>query len=84
MPMLDWMDKLNATFDNLDLKFPGGESSREAMANIVNVVMDVLNCEHENTVVVTHGNILSLLFNHFDENLVLNNGKDERILMCTY
>ena len=66
MPMFDWMDKLRATFDNLDLKYPGGESSKEAMDRIVNVVIDLLESEHENTVIVTHGNIMSLLFNHFD------------------
>lgn len=65
-PMSDWMDKLRASFDNLDLKYPGGESSKEAMDRIVHVVMELLKSEHENIVIVTYGNIISLLFHYFD------------------
>ncbi|AOV07745.1 histidine phosphatase family protein [Sporosarcina ureilytica] len=64
----DWMDKLSATFKDFELKFEGGESSREAMNRIVDVVEDVFNGKDENTIIVTHGNLLSLLLNHYNKN----------------
>lgn len=42
MPLTDWMEKLQATFEILDLTYPGGESSYEAMERIVHVVMEVM------------------------------------------
>lgn len=57
----DWYEKLKATFEDLELRFEGGESSQEAMDRIVEVVEEVKRSEAENTVIVTHGNILSLL-----------------------
>lgn len=59
----DWLEKLRATFDDLDVKFEGGESSREAKERIVTVIEEVLNSEELNTIIVTHGNLLSLLLN---------------------
>jgi 2,3-bisphosphoglycerate-dependent phosphoglycerate mutase len=66
----DWFDKLKETFKDMNLKFEGGESSNEAMNRIVNVIHEVLKGESENIIIVTHGNIMSLLLrnynNHFD------------------
>lgn len=62
----DWLNKLNETFEDLDLKFAGGESSKEAMNRIVNVVEEVWKSEAENTIIVTHGNLMSLLLKHYD------------------
>ena len=41
----DWLEKLRDTFDDLELKFEGGESSNEAMKRIVKVVEEVLKVE---------------------------------------
>ncbi|MDQ0230157.1 2,3-bisphosphoglycerate-dependent phosphoglycerate mutase [Metabacillus malikii] len=63
----DWLEKLKVTYDDFDLKLPGGESSREAAARIRQTVDDVLLNDNTDTVIiVTHGNILSLLINQFD------------------
>ena len=62
----DWFEKLKSTFDDLDLKLEGGESSREAMTRIVEVVGAVFNSDVENTILVSHGNLLSLLLKHYD------------------
>ncbi|SDM59704.1 Predicted acetyltransferase [Bacillus sp. OK048] len=62
----DWLEKLKDTFDNQDLKFEGGESSKEAMKRIVEVVEDVRESATQNTIIVTHGNLLSLLLNHYN------------------
>ncbi|WP_314585759.1 histidine phosphatase family protein [Paenibacillus terrigena] len=63
----DWMDMLRATYDDLDLCYEGGESSRVAMHRAVQVVTDVLGHSCKNAVVVSHGNLISLLLKHFDD-----------------
>lgn len=62
----DWYEKLKVTFNNLELKFEGGESSQEAMDRIVNVVEEVFKSKEENTMIVSHGNIISLLLKNFN------------------
>jgi len=62
----DWYEKLKETFNDSELKFEGGESSQEAMNRIVNVVDEVFKSESENTLIVTHGNIMSLLLKNFN------------------
>lgn len=62
------MDKLEATFIDMDLKYEGGESSNEAMTRIVEVVNGIVASDNENTVIVAHGGIISLLLNHYDKN----------------
>jgi 2,3-bisphosphoglycerate-dependent phosphoglycerate mutase len=62
----DWLEKLRTTFDDLELKFEGGESSKEAMNRIVTVVEGVLNDPAENIIIVTHGNLLSLLLKQYN------------------
>ncbi|WP_045524603.1 histidine phosphatase family protein [Neobacillus niacini] len=64
--LTDWFEKLKDTFDDLQLKFEGGESSKEAMKRIVEVVEGVFKSAHQNTIIVTHGNLLSLLLKHFN------------------
>lgn len=64
----DWLDKLKKTFHDPDLKFEGGESSNEAMNRIVHVIQDILNSDSENIIVVTHGNIMSLLLKYYNNN----------------
>ncbi|MBT2668688.1 histidine phosphatase family protein [Bacillus sp. ISL-4] len=62
----DWYEKLKATFNDMELKFEGGESSQEAKNRIVNVVEEVLKSGTENTVIVSHGNIISLLLKNYN------------------
>lgn len=64
----DWMEKLEATFNDMDLKYKDGESSNEAMKRIVEVVNDVLASQSENTIIVAHGGVISLLLNYYDKN----------------
>jgi 2,3-bisphosphoglycerate-dependent phosphoglycerate mutase len=65
--LLDWFEKLRTTFEDFELKFKGGESSKEAVTRIIEVIEDVFNGEFENTIIVTHGNLMSLLLNHFNK-----------------
>ena len=64
----DWMDKLEATFNDMDLKYEGGESSNEARNRIIEVVNEIEASYSENTIIVAHGGIISLLLNHYDKN----------------
>lgn len=66
--MPDWYDKLRETYVNFELKYEGGESSREAANRVIEVVDEVLKSDAENTIIVTHGGLLSMLLNHFDKN----------------
>lgn len=62
----DWLEKLRTTFDNMELKFEGGESSQAATERIVEVAEDIFNSEKENTIIVTHGNLMSLLLKYYN------------------
>lgn len=62
----DWYEKLQATFVDMDLKYDGGESSNEAMNRIVDVVKDAFARDVDNTLIVSHGNIISLLLKYYD------------------
>lgn len=63
----DWLEKLRKTFDNPNLKFAGGESSKEAVNRIVKVVETVFKSNFENTIIVTHGNLMALLLNYYNQ-----------------
>ncbi|MGM0904705.1 MAG: histidine phosphatase family protein [Bacillota bacterium] len=64
--MSDWLEKLRNTFEDLDLTFEGGESSREAQKRIVEVIQEIFNSKTDCAMIVTHGNLMSLLLNHFN------------------
>ncbi|MGD6778004.1 histidine phosphatase family protein [Sutcliffiella horikoshii] len=74
----DWMDKLKATYEDMELKFEGGESSREAMDRIVTVVEEALESDDENIIIVTHGNIMSLLLKNYQESFGYEDWKSLR------
>ncbi|GAF17074.1 phosphoglycerate mutase family 2 [Bacillus sp. JCM 19046] len=60
----DWMSPLKHSFEDLNLKLEGGESSNEATARIRAVLNEVLVSE-KNTILVTHGNLLALLIHSY-------------------
>ncbi|PLS17609.1 histidine phosphatase family protein [Bacillus sp. M6-12] len=72
----DWSEKLRTTFDDMELKFEGGESSLDAMNRIVEVVENVFNSNNKNTIIVTHGNLMSLLLKHFNQKFGFNDWKN--------
>lgn len=59
----------------MELKHVGGESSKEAMNRIVKVVENIVASNANNTIIVTHGNIMSLLLNYYDKNFGLEKWK---------
>ena len=70
----NWLELLEETFNNLDLKLSGGESSREATARALEVITEAPN----NTILVTHGNLMSLILKHFDDSIGFREWKSLR------
>ncbi|PFJ12792.1 histidine phosphatase family protein [Bacillus cereus] len=65
-PMNDWMQKLEYTFTNIDIAYSGGESTKQAMDRAISLIQDALKLDHTTTLLVTHGNLLTLILKHFD------------------
>jgi 2,3-bisphosphoglycerate-dependent phosphoglycerate mutase len=61
----NWVWKLRDSFSDVHLKYTGGESSIEAMTRAYNVVKELK--EDTPTVIVTHGNLMTLLLRCFDK-----------------
>jgi 2,3-bisphosphoglycerate-dependent phosphoglycerate mutase len=65
-PRPDWRDRLRDSFDDLDICLPGGESSRAAGERGVAAVQDAIRSGSLPVVLVTHGNLLTLILRRFD------------------
>ncbi|PFH85400.1 histidine phosphatase family protein [Bacillus sp. AFS088145] len=63
----DWLEKLKATFEDFELKFDGGESSQEATNRAISVIDEIIKSENKITIVVTHGNLMSLIIKQFNK-----------------
>jgi 2,3-bisphosphoglycerate-dependent phosphoglycerate mutase len=64
-PLVQWRTALRQTFADLDLVWPGGESSRTAMARGRAALDALLARPAHAPVVVTHGNLMTLLLHSF-------------------
>ncbi|WP_432355660.1 histidine phosphatase family protein [Sporosarcina sp. A2] len=58
----DWLEKLEASFEDMELRYASGESSLEAKDRIIEVLEE---SDVETSVIVTHGNLLSLALKHY-------------------
>ena len=64
-PLAQWRDAIRQTFEDLDLAWVGGESSRSAMAR-GRAAIDALLVRPEGALVaVTHGNLMTLILRSF-------------------
>ncbi|NMO98173.1 histidine phosphatase family protein [Paenibacillus lemnae] len=61
----DWMEKLEQTYEDLDLKFEGGESSNEAVKRALALINEVLERPETTFALVTHGALLSLMVKNY-------------------
>ncbi|WP_274309956.1 histidine phosphatase family protein [Solibacillus daqui] len=59
----DWYDKLQQTFKDMHLEFPGGESSLKATTRILSLLYELNNEDAQTVALVTHGNLSALLLN---------------------
>ena len=63
----DWLLKLEDSFLDIHLKYEGGESSHEAMERVCKVADELP--DGSKTVLVTHGNLMTLLLRCYDERI---------------
>lgn len=59
----DWLEHLEQSFNNMELKLAGGESGREAAERGA----EALAAAPDQSIIVTHGNLLTLMLNQWDE-----------------
>ena len=64
-PLAQWREAMRQTFVDLDLAWPGGESSRTAMARGRAAIDALLARPARTLVVVTHGNLMTLILRSF-------------------
>lgn len=63
----NWLEMLEHSFNDLDICYDGGESSRQATNRAVEVIEEILKGSANNIVIATHGNLMSLILKHFDQ-----------------
>ena len=63
----NWEDKLYETFQNSELRLPGGETTFEAMQRGISVLQELFEPSATNTAVVTHGNMMCLMLRYYDK-----------------
>jgi 2,3-bisphosphoglycerate-dependent phosphoglycerate mutase len=62
----DWQHRIRASFEDLELALPGGESTASAARRARLALDDVVHQGPLPTVIVAHGNLLAALLNHLD------------------
>jgi 2,3-bisphosphoglycerate-dependent phosphoglycerate mutase len=72
VPLDDWRQRLAETFIDLDLSFGEGESSRTAMMRGISVVDLAMQQTTDPVVIVTHGNLMTLILKYFNEQVGYN------------
>ena len=66
VPLARWREAVRQTFADLDLTWPGGESSRTAMTRGRAAIDTLLTRPVYTPVVVTHGNLMIFILHSFD------------------
>ncbi|MEG0772836.1 histidine phosphatase family protein [Clostridium sp.] len=76
-PVEDFQASVMKVWQDLEFSFKGGESGNEAQQRGVQVLQRILK-EHEggNIVIGTHGNIMVLIMNYFDESYDYNSWRE--------
>ncbi|MBB6638296.1 histidine phosphatase family protein [Cohnella thailandensis] len=70
--LVNWMETLRESYEDLDRKLPGGESSRDAMTRGVSVINELYSRTEKNIAVVTHGNLMSLILKYYNNSYGFN------------
>ena len=65
-PLEHWREAIRQTFEDLDLAWPGGESSHTAMARGREAIDALLARPVRVLVVMTHGNLMTLILRSFE------------------
>ena len=65
-PLDNWQDVVRDSFDDHDLRAPGGESAREVLDRAWAALDEILAAGHALPLVVAHGNLLALVLHSLD------------------
>lgn len=65
-PLEDWQAVVRDSFDDHDLRAPGGESAREVLRRAWAALDEVLGGGHALPLVATHGNLMALVLHSVD------------------
>lgn len=65
----NWRDMLRQTYDDMELCYQGGESSRQATARAMAVIHELQAGDAQYAALVSHGNLISLLLRAYDERI---------------
>ncbi|MGF9965310.1 histidine phosphatase family protein [Bacillus rhizoplanae] len=70
VPLDNWLQILEQTFTEIDVAFPGGESTRQATERVQPLIHNILQHQEQKvTLLVTHGNLFTLILRIFDESI---------------
>ena len=65
-PIERWQEIVRDSFDDHDLRAPGGESANEVLRRAWDRLNEVIGAGHECPLVVTHGNLMALVLHSLD------------------
>ena len=65
-PIDNWQDIVRGSFDDYDLRAPGGESAREVLTRVRAALNEIFDANHAMPLVVTHGNLMALVLHSLD------------------
>ena len=65
-PIAHWRDVVRESFEDWDLRAPGGESAREVLTRAWECLNNLLDEGHRLPLIVTHGNLMSLVLHSLD------------------
>ncbi|WP_249871813.1 histidine phosphatase family protein [Oceanobacillus saliphilus] len=78
-PVEDWMEALEKSFMDYSFSLHGGESARDVMARANEVIHEITrDASINNVIIVSHGNLLSHLFNQYDNSFGFEQWKELR------
>ncbi|WP_026582921.1 histidine phosphatase family protein [Bacillus sp. J33] len=69
----DWQEKLEQSFSDFDLVFEGGESHSSGMERAASLLKELVASDEDHIVLVSHGNLSTLLLRNFDEKVGFDN-----------
>ena len=67
-PIKNWQDVVRDSFDDHDLRAPGGESARKVLDRAWAALDEIFAADHSMPLVVTHGNLIALVLHSLDPN----------------
>lgn len=79
-PLEEWLEILERSFTEMDLKVYNGESSNEAMERSSSVMKELMKSEDDDKTVLlmTHGNLMTLMLRYFDDTFGYEDWKNLR------